>query len=334
MISCLRRAGVDVRERHVSVWEEDEHKWKAGGGALARLVGAELKLLLRRDEDFDVVVVGYPGQLDLPAARWAARGRPIVFNPLVSLWDTWVSDRARFSSGSAAGRALARIDRAAFRSADLTVADTDQSAGFFADLARLPRERFAVCLVGAEERIFHPPWSPSGSFLFVGKLIPLHGLETILAAARLAPELTITVAGGGQLDSLLEARPPNVEWVPWIEYELLGDSYRAARCALGIFGTSPKAARVIPNKVFQAIACGTPVITADTPAARELLIDGESALLVPPGDPEALAAALRRAAEDRELLTRIAAGGREAYERHASEDVLGHRWREVIEGAG
>ena len=53
----------------------------------------------------------------------------------------------------------------------------------------------------------------------MGKLIPLHGLETILAAARLVPELTITVAGGGQLDSLLEARPPNVEWVPWIEYE-------------------------------------------------------------------------------------------------------------------
>ena len=124
-----------------------------------------------------------------------------------------------------------------------------------------------------------------------------------------------------------------MEWVPWIEYEQLGDAYRSSLCALGIFGTSPKAARVIPNKVFQAIACGTPVITADTPAARELLTDGESALLVPPGDPEALAAALRRAAEDRDLLTRIGAGGRQAYERHASEDVLGRRWREILEGA-
>jgi glycosyltransferase involved in cell wall biosynthesis len=332
VISCLRRAGVDVRERHASVWEDDEHKWKAGGGALARLAAAELKLLRREDDDFDVLVVGYPGQLDLPAARWAARGKPIVFNPLVSLWDTWVSDRARFTSGSTAGRALARIDRAAFRAADLTVADTEQSAAFFADLSRLPRERFAVCLVGAEERIFYPSWSPSASFLFVGKLIPLHGLETILAAARLVPELTITVAGGGQLDALLEARPPNVEWIPWIDYEHLGDSYRAALCALGIFGTSPKAARVIPNKVFQAIACGTPVITADTPATRELLTDGESALLVPPGDPEALAEALRRAAQDRDLLARIAAGGRQAYERHASEDVLGRRWRGILEG--
>jgi glycosyltransferase involved in cell wall biosynthesis len=322
---------VEVIKRHVPVWEEDEHKWKAGGGALARLAAAELKLLARPCEDFDVLLVGYPGQLDLPAAKRAARGKPIVFNPLVSLWDTWVSDRARFTPQSAAGRALARIDRAAFRTADVTVADTEQSAAFFSQLARLPPERFAVCLVGAEETIFHPPWSPTQSFLFVGKLIPLHGLETILAAARLVPELTITVAGRGQLDSLMDGRPSNVEWVPWIEYPQLGAAYRDALCALGIFGTSPKASRVIPNKVFQAIACGTPVITADTAAARELLSDGKSALLVPPGDPEALAEALRRAAADRELLERIGAGGRAAYEAHASEDVLGRRWREVLE---
>jgi glycosyltransferase involved in cell wall biosynthesis len=322
-----------MTERHISVWERDEHKWKAGGSSLLRLAAAELKLLRRPHAEFDVLVVGYPGQLDLPAAKRAARGKPVVFNPLVSLWDTWVSDRGRFTAGSAAGRALARIDRAAFAAADLTVADTEQSATFFAELAGLPRERFAVCFVGAEERIFHPPWSPERGFLFVGKLIPLHGLDTILAAARLVPELTITVAGRGQLDSLLDTRPSNVDWVPWIDYEQLGDAYRNTMCALGIFGTSPKTSRVIPNKVFQAIACGTPVITADTPAARELLTDGESALLVPPGDPDALGETLRRAATDHDLLTRIAAGGRRAYEQHASEDVLGRRWRDVLEEA-
>jgi glycosyltransferase involved in cell wall biosynthesis len=88
---------------------------------------------------------------------------------------------------------------------------------------------------------------------------------------------------------------------------------------------------VIPNKAFQALACGTPLVTADTPAARELLVDGESALLVPPGDPEALAAALERLAGDPELAARLAASGHAVYRRRASEDVLGHRWRELIE---
>jgi glycosyltransferase involved in cell wall biosynthesis len=101
--------------------------------------------------------------------------------------------------------------------------------------------------------------------------------------------------------------------------------------ALGVFGRSPKAARVIPNKAFQALACGTPLVTADTPAARELLVHGESALLVPAGDPEALAAALRRLAVEPELGPRLSAGGLAAYRERASEAVLGARWRGLLE---
>jgi glycosyltransferase involved in cell wall biosynthesis len=99
-----------------------------------------------------------------------------------------------------------------------------------------------------------------------------------------------------------------------------------------MFGTSDKAGRVIPNKAFQALACGVPLVTADTPGARELLVDGESALLVPAGDPAALAAAVERLRSDRELAERIAKGGLAAYREHAGEAVLGNRWRSLIEG--
>ncbi len=94
--------------------------------------------------------------------------------------------------------------------------------------------------------------------LFVGKLIPLHGLDTILAAAALAPEIPFRVVGSGQLEALLDHRPPNVEWIPWVEYEDLPGEIQSAGCALGIFGTGAKAGRVIPNKAFQTIACGDP----------------------------------------------------------------------------
>src|SRR5207237_2103592 len=117
----------------------------------------------------------------------------------------------------------------------------------------------------------------------------------------LAPELPFRLVGSGQLEQLVRARPPNVEWIPWVEYERLPDELHRAGCALGIFGTSAKAQRVIPNKAFQALACGTPLVTADTPGARELLVDGESALLVPPGNAHALADAMRRLAADPEL---------------------------------
>jgi len=98
--------------------------------------------------------------------------------------------------------------------------------------------------------------------------------------------------------------------VPWVEYERLAEELHRASCALGIFGTSTKAARVIPNKVFQALACARPVVTADTPAARELLTDGADAILVPPGDAQALAGAVRRLAADAALAERVARAGR------------------------
>jgi glycosyltransferase involved in cell wall biosynthesis len=158
-------------------------------------------------------------------------------------------------------------------------------------------------------------------------------LKTILEAARLAPELPFRVVGTGQLDGLLETRPANVEWVPWVQYERLAGELHATGAALGIFGSSDKAARVIPNKAFQALACGTPLVTADTPAARELLVDEESALLVPPGDAQALAEALRRLAADDALRARVAAGGLASYRLHASEDVLGRRWLSILERA-
>ena len=334
VISCLRGAGVDVVERHAQLWERQRHRWSLGLSAMLRVAASETRLLFGRKGSFDVMIVGYPGHFDMPAARRIARGRPVVFNPLVSLWDTLVGDRARFSPRSPAAGVLKHIDRIAFRRADLVVADTEQHARYFAETFDLPRSRVEVCLVGAEDAVFRPGWQPAGGFhvLFVGKLIPLHGLETILEAARLLPDVPFHVIGSGQLEQQLQTRPDNVAWTPWVEYEDLPTAIQGAACALGIFGTSDKAARVIPNKAYQALACGTPLVTGDTPAARELLTDGVDALLVPVGDPAALAEAIRRLATDRELAERVGAAGRATYVTRASEEVLGVRWRALLEG--
>ena len=65
---------------------------------------------------------------------------------------------------------------------------------------------------------------------------------------------------------------------------------------------------MVPNKVYDALACGRPIVTADSDGAREWLRDGETALLTPAGDAAALAAALRRLLDERER-ARLGEGG-------------------------
>ena len=117
--ACLRRAGVEVVERHIPVWESQEHKWDVGAASALRLLAAELRLLAPPRVQFDVLRVGYPGHLDMAAAKLAARGRPIVFDPLLSLYDSFVADRGRFAPGSLPARLpLAVRDSGLGRGAD------------------------------------------------------------------------------------------------------------------------------------------------------------------------------------------------------------------------
>jgi glycosyltransferase involved in cell wall biosynthesis len=90
----------------------------------------------------------------------------------------------------------------------------------------------------------------------------------------------------------------------------------------------------VPNKVWQAMAGARPVITADTPAAREVLRDGVEALLVPPGDAGALARALRRLAADAGLRARMGAAARARYEELGTPQAVASRLRAALERRG
>lgn len=330
VIAALGAAGVDVDLVHQEMWT-GTHKFGLTPSAFPQLAHAEFRLARARiADDVKALIVGYPGHFDL----WSAKrhNRAVVFNAMVSLYDTFVEDRERFREGSVAAAALRRIDRTAFRAADLVVADTRTNADFMCDLAAI--EEVAVCYVGAEERLFRPAWRRGEDFhvLFVGKLAPLHGLDVILEAAALVPDVAFRIVGTGQVTHLLDKRPGNVEHVPWVEYNRLPDLYAGAGCALGIFGSSAKAQRVIPHKIFQALAVGAPVITADSPAARELLTDRTDCLLVQ-RTAESLANAIVLLRDKPEFAQRIAEGGRATFEREASETVLGVSWREAVERA-
>ncbi len=316
LIRALREAGVDLTECHVDVWAgvDDKaqlHGWRRKFGRAARLLAAYPALIWRYlgIPRHHVVLVGYLGHLDVlviwPFAR--LRGVPIVWDAFLSLYETVVEDRATIGRRHPLAWLLWLWDWLACRAADLVLLDTKAHALWFETEFRLRPQRTASVLVGAEPDAFAPLPEPPAprpgrpvKVLFYGQFIPLHGIETIVEAATLSvpDEYAWTVIGTGQeaphIRHLLEARPiPNLEWKSWVPYEELRAHIAMADICLGIFGRSGKAGRVIPNKVFQAIAAGRPLVTRDSPAMREL-VGGDSAAirLVAAGDARSLLAGI------------------------------------------
>jgi glycosyltransferase involved in cell wall biosynthesis len=238
---------------------------------------------------------------------------------MISFSDTLAGDRGRV--GRFTGACLAGVDRVALRAADAVIADTVANAEWLAARFNVPFGDIVVVPVGAEPDRFPPSAPPPDPVhaLFYGKLAPLHGVETILAASRISGTPPIRVIGEGQLDAWLVAElardpRPQVEHTPWVPYAELGAEVAAAGICLGVFGTSDKADRVVPNKVYQAMAAGRPVVTANTAGIRSAITDGVEGLLVPAGDAPALAGALTQLAADPELRARLGVAGRARFE--------------------
>jgi glycosyltransferase involved in cell wall biosynthesis len=337
----LVERGHTVVECHVPVWERTQHK--AGGflrsfaliGSLVRAAGAWVQILTRerRIDAVDAVMAGYPAQLDAPLTWVIARRRrvPLVVDMMISFGDTLGGDRGR--AGARMTRLLAWMDAQLVRSADVVVADTMANADWIQATFPRARGRVIVVPVGAEPERFPQRSQPEPPVraLFVGKLAPLHGLGVVLEAARYPGVPPIRIIGDGQLREWLDGelarnRPPGLEHIPWVPYDQLGDELAAAHICLGIFGGSGKASRVIPNKVWQAMAVGRPIITADTPGAREVLRDGRDALLVPAGDAAALAAALARLVQDPDLRARLGTQARCRYEEAGAPSPVADRF--------
>jgi glycosyltransferase involved in cell wall biosynthesis len=86
--------------------------------------------------------------------------------------------------------------------------------------------------------------------------------------------------------------------------------------------------------LLEAMHHAVPVVGSRIGGIPDIVVDGESGLLVPPGDPEALAGAIRALARDPALAARLGEGGRERLRAHFSWDAIIRRWeklyREVV----
>lgn len=290
---------------------------------------------------------------DVPLAAWLKGRRPLVFDPLVSRWDTLVGDWRLHAPGSAQARWNRGIDRFAFRAADRLLCDTWAHGELFAELGA-ERDRIRRVLVGAEQAFFDVPPPPAAAgeeggagpvrITYVGGFLPLHGVSTLLEAARILegradslPPYVLQLVGDGieHERSRAFARDHGLARVEFAGRQAYADAPRvlaASHIALGAFGAGAKTGRVIPHKLWQGLAAGRAVVTGDGPGPRECFGDGVHLRLVPRGEAEPLAEALAALLRSPATRARLGAAGRERARELGSPRAVGAQFSAALEG--
>ena len=298
----------------------------------------------RRIRRPDLVWVPCFRQRDLAsAALWAGKWQvPLVADPLISAYEKEVFERCKWPPDSRRARARRRWEARQFSMADLVVADTPAHAGYFEQVLDVARERTAVLYVGAEDDRFTPRPAPAPDppfeVLFYGSFLKLQGPEIIVAAARLAGDLPVNwvLLGDGDLRPAVEEQARGlgrVRFEPWTPYERLPDRLARAHVILGVFGTTVKAGLVIPNKMFQAMAAGRPVITRASAAYPREMADSPVIGWIPAGDPQALAAKVGQWVADPGALAQRGEATRQLFDRYFHMDRLREDLARILERA-
>ena len=220
---------------------------------------------------------------------------------------------------------------------------------FYQAIVSRPDAEYPVVRCGVDTSAYESTLAPSGEKLevfSVGRLIEKKGFDVLIkAAGEIAkaggPEMRITIAGGGpdeaQLKALVKSLPPTAEVV------LLGDTNNDQVMELmtqaDVFALPCRVAQGgdrdgIPVVLMEAMARGRCVISGDLETIRELIEDGISGVMIPPGDQKALEKVLIELANNRIRVDELGEAARKRIEDEFDLMLNANRMKDALASRG
>lgn len=288
-IRILRDRGGFRVEDHAHWLPEGIALWKSASGSriafllklcgiMLRSLGSAVRLMLQRIRE-DVVYAPYPAVFLLWWLSWIPRSfRPrVVADAYISLWDSAFRDRAMGARDGRLSRFANGFEGRALRAASMVLVDTIANREWMIRDFHIEPERIRAIPLAIDDRLLaqsseRREFAPAGAALrviYLGTFVPLHGIGLVVdAVAQSAGNagLEFQFVGDGQQSKLLEdllAQPvQRISWRrQWLSEAGVADLLGQADVALGVFGGTGKASRVLPFKVYLSLAAGTPVVT-------------------------------------------------------------------------
>ncbi len=353
-VKRLNSAGAGVVEIHEPLWHSIEERINAASGGwiqprfVWRALRAGVRLLARglASPGYDVMVVGYPGQFDVFLARllsWMRR-KPLVWDILMST-ALIARERGLDKKSRITNRLLSLSESLALRLPNWLILDTPAHIAWFESTYHTPANRFWLSPLGTDDEIFQPLKKPSPQesnrfrVIYYGTFIPNHGVPYIIEAALLlkgSADISFEFIGQGPdltvCKNLVETyNLQNVTFIDWIDKNRLIDHLAGAGVCLGAFGRTQMSLMTFHNKIYECMALKIPVITADSPAVRQMAEPGKHLLVCDRADPQTLADVICYLKENESSRKDLAENGYALYQQKYSLAIQGQRLVEFLQ---
>ena len=310
-------------------------------GGLARLVEMwrVQRRLARRLGDYDAIYIR-AHQMAWPLARAAARrGIPVVQEcngPYEDLFIAWPSTRI-------ARPLFEYLQRSQYRRASAIVSVAEGLTDWL--VTDTGNEHVVTNGNGANTVVFTPDAPrrqglPARFAVFFGQFPAWQGISTLLQATRLPSwpdDLPLVFVGDGAERVAIEAAasemPSRVMYLGPLPYVEVSGVVAHALVSFVPMAAPERENKFSPLKLYESMACGVPVVASDVVGISEIVHECGCGLLVPPGDPEALARATRRLSEDPGLAAAMGGHGRTAAVDQYSWRARSSQRRSIIEDA-
>jgi len=354
MMAGLREAGVEVIECHVPLWQgiEDRVQTASGGWAsftfIKRLWSTYTQLLTQYfalDQDYDLMILGYPGQLDVFLAYLLTwwYNKPLILDMLMSIYLVAI-ERDLAVKNPLSIKLLYFLEWFACRLPNSLIVNTTDYAQWLATTYHLSLKRFSLVSMGTDERIFKPlnctqPTNNQFLVLYYGTFIPNHGADVIIKAAHLLKEQTdihFQMVGDGPTKSLCQQLAqnynlPNITFTDWLDKEQLSLAIAHADLVLGVFSETTQSKMTIHNKIYEGLAMKKPIITGFSTTIANIFHHQEHLFLVERNNPTDLAKAILTLKANPQLCNDMAETGYTKVAHEFTVATLGQRFRQHLE---
>jgi glycosyltransferase involved in cell wall biosynthesis len=239
------------------------------------------------------------------------------------------------------------LERFLYRRADRVMVN---SPGFIGHVTSQGAKRVELIPNGADPSMFDP--SNNGLDFrhahhledkFIALYAGAHGmsndLDVVLDAAKLladAKNIRIVLLGDGKEKAALQKRAEqmqlsNVSFLPSVPKSEMSQALAAADACIAILKPLEEYKTTYPNKVFDYMAAGRPIVLAIDGVIHEVMDAAECGIFSQPGDPSAMAQAIRQLASDPQTSRQMGLNGRKYLEENFSREVIGEKLVDLLE---